>query len=274
MHEILIRIPLPFTDKTLPLFSYGFMLMLGFLSALLVARWRGKTIGLSPDHVTDMALAALIGGIVGSRLAYVIQYGNASFLDFFKLWEGGLVFYGGFIGACVLVIALLKTRKQRLLPFLDATAPSLALGHALGRIGCLMKGCCYGRPVPDDAWYGIEFPPSAPAYPPPGREAVWPFVPPHTHLFPTQIVSTIDLLIIFGLLSLYFKRRKGAGEVIGLYLVLYSVHRFVIEFFRYETHRPGVLSSAQWISFGMFFVGLGLWGWVRGSSPTDATHAA
>jgi len=270
MRDILFRIPLPFLGKSLPLHSYGLMAMLGFIAAMLVARWRAKRVGVSRDNVTDVALWALLGGIVGSRIVYVIQNADYYFdtsrpgwsvLDLFKIWEGGLVFYGGLIGACCCAFVVIRARKERLLAVLDVLAPSLALGHAFGRIGCLMRGCCYGVPVDPGAWYGVVFPEGALPY----ETRTGPPIAQGTPLFPTQILSSLDLLAIFVLLSVYFKHRRTEGEVIGLHLVLYSIHRFIVEFFRGDTRVPGGLSMAQWVSLVAFFVGLGLWVHVRGT---------
>ena len=273
MHDVLVRIPIPFTDAALPLHSYGVMAMLGFLAALMVARWRAKTVGISVDNITDVALCALLGGIVGSRIAYVIHNADVylnpsaegwSLLNLFKIWEGGLVFYGGFIGASLVTLVLLRVKKERILPILDVLAPSLALGHAFGRIGCLLRGCCYGIPLHEHSWCGIVYPNGALPYDPTAASAI----PSGTPLFPVQILSAIGLLMIFGALSLYFRRRKGEGEVIGLYLVLYSVHRFLVEFLRGDTHQAGQISPAQWVSIFAFFGGLCVWVYVRSRIPT------
>ena len=271
MRDILFRIPLPFTDNALPLHAYGLLAMAGFIAATLVARWRARRVGISPDNVTDVALWALLGGIAGSRIVYVVEnadyYFDASrpgwsFLDVFKLWEGGLVFYGGLIGASCLAFVVVRRKKERLLAVLDVLAPSLALGHAFGRLGCFMRGCCYGVPLGSDAWYGIVFPKGSLPYDPGARSPIADGTP----LFPSQILSSLNLLAIFAVLSFYFRRRRAEGEVIGLHLALYSIHRFVIEFFRADTHVPGSLSMAQWISLFAFFLGLGLWGYVRGTA--------
>lgn len=279
MHDILLRIPLPFTDKVLPIHSYGVMAMLGFLAGILVARWRAKRVGLSPDHITDMGIWALFGGIVGSRLVYVVQnaeyYFNTSRmdwspLDLFKIWEGGLVFYGGFIGAFIAVLVTARIRKERLLAMLDVMAPSVALGHAFGRIGCFLRGCCYGVPVGQEAWCGVVYPEGALPY----DDGLGTGLPSGTPLFPVQLLSSLNLLVIFVILSLFFKRRRGVGQVAGLQVILYSVHRFAIEFLRGDTRVPGALSMAQWMSMVAFFLGLGLmvyaWGKGNGTSSMNA----
>lgn len=260
MHDILIYIPLG-GGRFLPIHTYGVMIMLGFLLGLAVARWRAKNVGLDKEMITDVTVWALLAGIIGSRLFYVLQNSHIYFdtsrqdwsiFDLFEIWKGGLVFYGGFIGAAVATLIVLRQRKQRLLPVLDVLTPSVALGHAFGRIGCFMEGCCYGRPVSPEAWYGVRFPLKSIPY---GSDSLVPIAP-GTPLFPTQLLSSFDLLAIFAILMLYFPHRRVVGRVTALYLVLYGTQRFLVEFFRGDTHRPGDLSSAQWISLVAFFVGL------------------
>ena len=269
MRDILFRLPLPFTDATLPIHSYGVMAMIGFLVGMAVARWRARRVGVSADLVMDMGLCALFGGIIGSRLVYVFQNADYYFdtsrrgwslADLFKIWEGGLVFYGGFIGAFVVVIVMVRLRKQRLLAILDVMAPSVALGHAFGRIGCFLRGCCYDIPVAPDRWYGVVYPEGALPY----DVRLAHGCSPGTPLFPVQIASSIGLLIIFLILSLFFKRRRGEGQVVALYAMIYSVHRFGIEFLRGDTHAPGALSPAQWTSIFTLFIGLSLFVYVAG----------
>ena len=168
MHDILFRI-----GDRFAIHSYGVMAMIGFLAALFVARWRARRAGLLPDEITDLCVWALLAGIVGSRIAYILQNTDYFFdtrrpgwsvFDLFKIWEGGLVFYGGLIGAMAVTLLLLRARKLKVLPVLDVLAPSLALGQAFGRIGCYLHGCCYGVPVHAGAWYGCVFPRDALPY--------------------------------------------------------------------------------------------------------------
>jgi phosphatidylglycerol:prolipoprotein diacylglycerol transferase len=266
MHDILFRI----SDR-FAIHSYGVMTMIGFLAALLVARWRARRAGLVPDEITDICVWALLGGIIGSRIVYILQNTDYFFntrrpewspLDLVKIWQGGLVFYGGLIGAMVVTLLLLRTRKLKILPVLDVLTPSLALGHAFGRIGCYLHGCCYGVPVHPGAWYGCTFPDKAiPYFSPPL------YIPPGTPLWPTQLVSSLDLFGIFIILSFFFRRQRRSGEVTALYLLLYSTERFIVEFFRGDTNLPGQMSQAQWISIGIFIVGAALMTWLKTTTP-------
>jgi phosphatidylglycerol:prolipoprotein diacylglycerol transferase len=269
MHDIFFRI----SDR-FAIHSYGVMAMIGFLAALFVARWRARRAGLVPDEITDICVWALLAGIVGSRIAYVLQNPDVFFdtrrpgwsvFDVVKIWEGGLVFYGGLIGALVVTLLLLRAKKLKALPVLDVLTPSLALGHAFGRIGCYLHGCCYGVPVHEGAWYGCVFPRDALPYLS-GVGAPL-YIPPGTPLWPTQLVSAFDLFCIFIILSLFFRHQRRAGEVTALYLLLYSTERFIVEFFRGDTHLPGQMSEAQWISIGIFIAGAALMAWLKTSTP-------
>lgn len=258
MHDVLFRVPV----LNLEIHAYGVMAMLGFLAGLLLARWRARKVGIDPDLITDVSIWALIAGIVGSRIAYILTYPGEfrTLVDYIAIWQGGLVFYGGFIGAMVVVLLFLRLRRQPLLPVLDALAPSLALGHAFGRIGCLMRGCCYGEPVHSGAWYGIVYPDHSIPYDPHNLPAIAPGTP----LFPSQPLESLNLLIIFGILMFCFTRRKAVGEVTALYLMLYAVQRFINEFLRGDNPTRLGLTDAQWIGLCAFFAGLILFLYARG----------
>jgi len=162
-----------------------------------------------------------------------------------KLWEGGLVFYGGLL-AC-LVVATLYTRRQNwsLKQAGDLLVPGLALGHAIGRLGCLMAGCCYGRPVSGDPWWALTFPDRGVG-----------LVPAGIPLYPTQIMESLLELSLFAVLILIRRRKRFTGQVFLSYLMVYAVLRSVLELFRGDAVRgfliPGLLSTSQFISLAVF----------------------
>lgn len=277
MKDILFTLPLPWKDGSLPIHAYGVMAMLGFLAALFAARWHARRAGITAENITDISIAALIGGIIGARIFYCVQYSHGfnSFWDLFKIWRGGLVVYGGILGAALLVAIIIRRRKLHTLNVLDVTATAFCLGLAFGRIGCFLHGCCYGIAVSPDTWYGVTFPANAQPYLGGGACAIQPGTP----LFPSQLLSSLNLIIIFVILSVYFKHRRRAGEITGLMFILYTIHRFCIELLRSDTHLPGQLSIAQWISLLIFFTGLALVVHARTSPrpnpiPPPPEHAA
>lgn len=170
MQQILFEIPLPFGDAKLPVFGFGAMLLLAILLSGWVAQRRGKQEGIDPDTFWDLGTWFILGGLIGCRLtAIILESEKADFwthaLQFFKIWEGGMVFYGLIPGAALAYLwvyfRILKPKGIRTLLLADVIAPSLALGLALGRIGCLLNGCCYGNVVEPGSlptWQTITFP--------------------------------------------------------------------------------------------------------------------
>jgi len=153
-----LRIPLR-------IYGYGLMLVLGFLSGIYLARRRARRAGENPDDVTHVGLLALVGGIVGSRGAYIIQHWNDQFADapnklgaILNVTSGGLIYYGGLVMGAVLVLAFLWAKRLPVRRYLDIVAVSLMVGLAFGRAGCLLNGCCYGGPCDHDWALGMRFP--------------------------------------------------------------------------------------------------------------------
>lgn len=265
----------PFVPEWVPVHSYGFCIALGFILAALLARGRARRMGLDGEAMLDMAFWCLAIGIAGARLFYVIQFWDEQFAGK-SLWrvlalhKGGLVLYGGLVGALPTFFIFTKRRRLPVLTTLDIMASVVMIGVAFGRIGCLSFGCCWGRPT--DEWYGMVFPPKAPAYYrveyDPSRPHLWrreqqrdhgKLVAPGTPLIPTQLISAFDAFVIFVILSLYLRwLRKNPGEVFALALFLYAVHRFWVESLRKDTSVPQGLSVAQWISVVFFAAGMGL----------------
>ena len=149
----------------LPIRGYGVMVLLGSLSAMAMVLYRARQVGLDPEVIISMAFGVFISGIIGARLFYVIEYWDAriakddwqsTIVEMFKFTEGGLVFYGSVIGGAVAFVLLSRKNKLPVLAFADVVAPSLMVGLAFGRIGCLLNGCCYGGQT-DHPW-GVTFP--------------------------------------------------------------------------------------------------------------------
>jgi phosphatidylglycerol:prolipoprotein diacylglycerol transferase len=249
MQQVLFEIP----GLGLKLFGYGFMLMLAFLGAMTLAARRAARERLDPEIIYDLAVWVFLGGLLGARLFYVVQYWGVRvhrISDIFKIWEGGIVLYGSLIGASAALFGYWLLRRFPLLPTLDAIAPSLALGVALGRFGCFLNGCCYGDRC--NLPWAVRFPKGSPPW---GdqvraglitRDAVA-SLPVH----PTQLYSTIDGLILLVLLLAFYPLRRRDGEVMALLLLTYPLTRFLIEWLRNDESvfvagmtirdRPGLL---------------------------------
>ena len=231
----------------LTLYTYGVLLAIAFAVATWLARL--DTRGLPPerralnaDQILDVASAALLGGILGGRLLYVIvqwpAFAAAPAL-IPAIWRGGLIWYGGFAGGLLAGWLYLRAHRLPALRALDQCIPFLALGHAIGRIGCFFNGCCYGRPT--EAWYGVQFP----GHPGP--------------VVPTQLFEAAGLVTLFFALRAARSTFREAGRVFGLYLACYGALRFGIEILRGDQARWHGLTLPQAVSVALLVSGWRLW---------------
>ncbi len=154
MRQVLFEIP----GTGIQVFGFGFMLFLAFLAAMNLAAWRARRSRIDPEIIYDLAFWLILGGLVGARAFYVLQHGESiqSFWDIFKVWKGGIVLYGSGLGAAAGFFLYWLWRRFPIRPVLDAIAPAVALGIALGRVGCFLNGCCYGD-VCEHSW-AVQFP--------------------------------------------------------------------------------------------------------------------
>lgn len=225
--------------------SYGLMMALAFLSAGIVAHWQFRKRGVKPDFVYPLLIAAIVGGLLGAKIHYLIIHPE-QFPE--NLWSGaGLVWFGGLFGAVAAVILVTLIYRQRLAAVMDTGAMAVAMGYAFGRIGCFLRGCCHGTPT--DLPWGMPFPQGIPPTP----EGV--------HVHPTQLYSSAASLVIFALLAWVIgPRLKREGPLMFVYAILAGVERLLVEFFR--TNEPAALglTQQQWIAIAMLVVGAaGTW---------------
>jgi len=261
MRQVLFRIP----GLNLPIFGYGLMLFLAFLFSMNLAAWRARREKLDPETIYDLALVIFVGGLVGARGFYVWQYWGTrikTFADVFKIWEGGIVLYGSLLGGALAFFLYWLRRPFPLRPMLDAIAPSIALGIAVGRIGCLLNGCCYGDRC--DLPWAVRFPALTAPWSDHVRAGIIPESAPYSaYVHPTQIYSTIDGLVLLGLLSAYYPLRRRDGEVMALLMVTYPITRFLVEYLRSDepAYMAG-LTISQVVSVGMLAAGVAYWAWL------------
>ena len=226
------------------LHTYGFLLAAGFLIALKVAAHRGKKKGIEPNLVLDLGLYILISALLGAKLLLLFVDWEHISHDPMSLVRSGGVFYGGLIAAVLTSIWFFRAHKLSVWQMTDVMAPSVALGHAIGRLGCFSAGCCYGKPTAM-AW-GVTF---TNEY---AHEIVG--VPLGISLHPTQLYEAFAELFIFGFLIFLSSRKKWDGQIFWSYVALYSTARVVIEFFRGDprgTVLDGSFSTSQVIAFAM-----------------------
>ncbi|MDR0993081.1 MAG: prolipoprotein diacylglyceryl transferase [Verrucomicrobiota bacterium] len=229
--------------------SYGFMAALGFLAAILTWIWIGRKERKPTEFATDLGLWLRLGGILGARLAYVAANWNFYShepLQILFIHQGGLIFYGGLILGALALVLFAKRKRIPVWHLADFAIPGLAIGHAFGRVGCFLNGCCFGRVAAHPAC-GVLYPP--------GSEPGQAF--PNTPLYPVQLMEAGCLAVIWLILLLVYPRRKRDGTLFALYLLLYPVCRFFLEYLRGDDRRAWfVFDVAQAISIGLFACGL------------------
>jgi phosphatidylglycerol:prolipoprotein diacylglycerol transferase len=236
--------------------TFGLMMFLAFVAAGWVLSRQFRRYGLSDDSASSMVMAAAIGGIVGAKIYYAIL-----FKDWHLLFtRAGLVWYGGLIGGSVACALYLRLQRIDFLTATDAAAPALAIGYALGRIGCFLVGDDYGRPT--SSWVGIAFPKGSP--PTTAEElrnfgaSVDPSLPPDTILrvHPTQLYESAAALVMFFILMRFGRAPHNRGRVFGLFLILMGIERFLVEIVRAKDDRfLGPFTIAQLISVLLMIVG-------------------
>lgn len=248
--------PILFRIGSFEVTTFGLMMVLAFAGAGYVAMRQFGRYGLDRDAAYNVMMISAACGIAGAKIYYAILYGDLSLI----FSRAGLVYYGGFIGGVIGVWAYLHFRKIDVLVAGDALAPALALGYALGRIGCFLVGDDYGRPT--DAWYGIAFPEGAPPTTAASlREfgaAVDPALPPDALLavHPTQLYEAGSAFLFCALFLWLSRRPHRRGWLLGLCLVLAGLERFLVEFVRAKDDRfLGPFTVAQLISVGLILVG-------------------
>jgi len=242
MHPILVRFG-PLTIHT-----YGVLVAAGFLLGLALAVKQAKKEGIPQERIIDIGFYVLVAAIIGSRLLFVAV--NAGHylkhpLDIFKIWEGGLVFYGGLILAIPSALWYIRKHNLDAWRITDIFAPSLAIGHAVGRIGCFAAGCCYGR-LSELPWAVTFHDPEC-------------LATTGIPLHPTQLYESAGELLNFLILITLRRYQSFKGQLFWTYILLYSLLRFVVEFFRGDEARGylfGGISVSQGISVIMGVVAI------------------
>lgn len=237
--------PILFSIGDWPVYSYGVLLAAAYLIGLQLGVMRARKAGVDPARVMDLGIYLIIAALVGAKLMLIAvdwDYFRSQPRELFSLVRAGGVFYGGLIAAVAVGLWLVRRYKLPVWTTADLMAPGIALGHVVGRFGCLLAGCCYGRPT-DVAWAITFTDPLA------AQNVGTPLGIP---LHPTQLYDAGAELIILAVLL--FTERKGrpfAGRTFWLYLLLYGISRFIIEFYRGDPNRGTVmagLSTSQFVS--------------------------
>lgn len=237
MHPILFEI------GNWPLYSYGVLLAVAYLAALQFAVMRARRAGLDGSRVMDLGIYLIIAAIVGAKLMLILtdfDYFMSNPAELLSLVRAGGVFYGGLIFSFLTGLWLVRRYKLPVWATADVYAPGIALGHVIGRLGCLLAGCCFGKAT--DAPWGIIF-----TDPVAASNVGTPLGIP---LHPTQLYDAgAELLILVALLATERRGRQFAGRTFWLYILLYAISRFVIEFYRGDPRGDLMgFSTSQFVS--------------------------
>ena len=282
----------------LPLHTYGLLIATGFLVGIGLAQREAKRRGQDPEKIADLSFWILVSALVGSRVYFILvnwgdYFGSGTFLvqtsfgripRVLAIWEGGLVFYGGFIGAAATAWWYMRRHQMSFLAHADTLIPSLAIGHFFGRLGCFGAGCCCGGVAHAHLPWLAEFPPESLAYQTfAGRPDPAAFLAPdrlHTlPLHPTQLYESFGELGLFLVLVLLVRPRKQFhGQVLATWLMLYAILRSVVETFRGDVERGMILGLGvgTWTSVVIFALGAAVFaaGWRRRQARVAAEAVA
>jgi phosphatidylglycerol---prolipoprotein diacylglyceryl transferase len=227
MHPDLITI------GPLTLHTYGLLIAIGFIVGLFVAIRMGRRYSIDSQNIMDMGFLLIISGVIGARITYVLMNFSdyrANPLDMIKLWQGGLVFSGGLVAAIIVSFFYMRHYKLKILQISDIWAPAIAIGQAIGRVGCFMAGCCYGKQTNGFCSVVFTNPKS--------------IAPLNVPLHPTQLYDCASNLIIFVILIILSAKKKFDGQVFLWFLILHSTARLVIERFRGDDR--GIFLGTNW----------------------------
>ncbi len=220
--------------------SFGVLVAAGFMVGLWLMQRELRWSGL-PENATDAGLAGMVGGLVGAKLVWAIEHSGTGPLADLIFSRGGMSWYGGLAGGLAAGLLLLALRGLPLLPIVAAATPGIAVGHAIGRIGCFLVGDDYG--LPSDLPWAVAFPEGLP--------------PTTVPVHPTQLYEAAGLLVIAGLLVRWRRLRRPASFVLGAYLVLAGGLRFAIQFLRVHDPLLFGLGVAHLASFAAVIAGIG-----------------
>lgn len=227
----------------LTIYTYGFMMATAFLVCYFILKHEITRRGDHPDIASNIIFWGAIGGILGAKIFYLIEYFQDVLMDpMGMIFSGaGLVFHGGLVGGTAAVVIVILKSKKPLGEYADIIAPILLIGQGIGRIGCFFAGCCHGKAC--NLPWGVTFPHASP--------------PANYPVHPTQLYETlINITLFFILVKLIRPRTKRVGTTFALYFIFAGAERFFLEFIRVNPKVALGLSSAQFTSIGIILAGL------------------
>lgn len=250
------------SNQSFKIHTYGLMIAIGFLLGMQLGLREARRIDTGEkknfdQFIMDLTFWILIVAMIGSRILFIIVEWETDYrtdpLKMFRIWEGGLVFYGGFIASVLFSIYYSRKKKRDFFLVADTLIPSVALGHFFGRLGCFAAGCCWGGQVDPGFIFGVRFPPGSLAYNSLQKAGLIAYDAPHTfHVHPVQLYESGGELLLFFILLFARTKKRFHGQVLLMYLFLYPLLRTSLELIRGDKAR-GVnvafgLSTSQLIS--------------------------
>ncbi len=245
---------------------YGLLIALGFILGVSIAARQAEREGEDPEQLVDLAFNVLLSGLVGARVVFILTK-LPDFLadpwDILRIWRGGLVWYGGFLGAVIYLAWSSRKKRLAFLKIVDLLIPSAALAHSFGRLGCLAAGCCHGAPT--QLAYGIVFPQHSFAH---AQQLANHLIGPlqaSLPVHPTQLIEASAELGLFWLLVLTRRNKRFHGQLFLTWLACYPVLRTLIEMTRGDSERGvyGNVSTSQVLSLVVALGGAALWAVLR-----------
>lgn len=232
-----------FSIGPLTVHGYGLMIAVGVLAALFVGEARAKKRNMNADVLYIMTFLCVLFGFLSAKILFcIVEWKSFISNPLSVLSSNGFVVYGGIIGGVLTAYLYCRIKKLDFVAYFDLMLPSVALAQGFGRIGCFLAGCCYGRET--DSVFGIVFKNSH-------------FAPNGVRLIPTQLISSAGMFAVAAVLFLYARKERRRGRVGALYMILYSVGRFFVEFLRNDFRgEVGPLSTSQFISLFILVAGI------------------
>lgn len=277
MHPVLFSTDLfGLLSKPWSLHVYGLMIATGFLVAISLAKRQAGREGEDPEAFVDLGFYLLLWGLIGARVVFIFTKLDDYLhnpIDIFLFWRGGLVFYGGFLGAALYLVYFCKRHRMDYFKVVDILVPYLALAHVFGRFGCLAAGCCYGKP--SELPWAIVFPSGSMAHSGQQSDGLVGFDVAALPVHPTQLYEAGAELLLFAFLVWLRPRKHFHGHIFLSWVGVYAVVRSFIELFRGDKER-GVylLSTSQYISAVIAVIAIGLYFYIRKKRGTGLPATA